>query len=279
MHSSSLRLGDQHRKRHGWLLFFAVPALQPDRPAAVHPRTWKQRSAKRWRYRVLETCSSKLAGFVDDEGWDFTQSHACLGVPFFSLLDHGSPQATRTNRDDNRWFFFAQSCQRPEVKFSFQFFMYHHQKCFVQPGDHHICQASNTGSALKKKGNFQKILEFVVGVRKKMPGDWAEFSKRAPRHRQNQKPKRSNVWRQILQKRGKQKTFRNEHNSGKKKDIFELRIKIVPRGPRPKHSGVAESLPRPQLVIHPWRIYPSYGHWDDHFDDGYIRHMALNGLT
>ena len=42
--------------------------------------------------------------------------------------------------------------------------------------------------------------------------------------------------------------------------------------------GVAESLPRPQLLIHPWRIYPSYGHWDDHFDDGYIRHMALNGL-
>ena len=44
------------------------------------------------------------------------------------------------------------------------------------------------------------------------------------------------------------------------------------------HSGVAEYLPRPQLVIHPWQIYPSYGHWDDHFDDGYIGHMALNGL-
>ena len=48
VHSSSLRLGDQHRKCHGWLLFFAVPALQPDRPAAVHPRgPRKQRSAKR----------------------------------------------------------------------------------------------------------------------------------------------------------------------------------------------------------------------------------------
>ena len=39
VHSSLLRLSDQHRKCHGWLLFFAFPALQPDRPAAVHSRT------------------------------------------------------------------------------------------------------------------------------------------------------------------------------------------------------------------------------------------------
>ena len=30
VHSRSLRLRDQHRKCHGWLLFFAVPDLQPD---------------------------------------------------------------------------------------------------------------------------------------------------------------------------------------------------------------------------------------------------------
>ena len=62
VHSSSLRLSDQHRKCHGWLLFFAVPALQPDRPAAVHPRPRKQQRAKRKRRRVSETGSSKLAG-------------------------------------------------------------------------------------------------------------------------------------------------------------------------------------------------------------------------
>ena len=111
-----------------------------------------------------------------------------------------------------------------------------------------------------------------------MPGDGAEFSKRPPGHRRSQKPQSLNIWRQIFQKRGKQKTLRNGHNSGKKRDKFELRTKIVPRELRPKHSGVAESLPRPHFVIHPWRIYPSYGHWDDHFDDGYIRHMTLNGL-
>ena len=47
VHSSSLCLSDQHRKCHGWLLFSAFPALQPDRPAAEHPRPRKQRSAKR----------------------------------------------------------------------------------------------------------------------------------------------------------------------------------------------------------------------------------------
>ena len=111
-----------------------------------------------------------------------------------------------------------------------------------------------------------------------MPSDEAEFSKRPPSHRQKQKPQSFNVWRQIFQKRGKQKTLRKGHISGKKGDNFELRTKIVPREPRPKLSRVAESLPRLQCVIHPWRIYPSYGHWDDHFDDGYIRQMALNGL-
>ena len=47
VHSSSLRLSDQRRECHGWLLFFAVPALQPDRPAVVHRHPRKQRSAKR----------------------------------------------------------------------------------------------------------------------------------------------------------------------------------------------------------------------------------------
>ena len=47
VHSRSLRLGDQHRKCHGWLLFFAVPDLHPDQRAAVQPHTGKQRIAKR----------------------------------------------------------------------------------------------------------------------------------------------------------------------------------------------------------------------------------------
>ena len=152
-------------------------------------------------------------------------------------------------------------------------------KCFAQPGDHHSCQASNTASALKKKGNFRKILEVVVGVRKKMPGDWAEFQKELHDIVETKSPSAQLFGAKSYKSAGNKKTLQNEHNSGKKGDIFELQTKVVPWEPRPKHSRVTESLQRPQLVIHPWRIYPSYGHWDDHFDDGYIRHMALNGLT
>ena len=78
-------------------------------------------------------------------------------------------------------------------------------KCFAQTWDRHSCQASKTGSAWQKKGHIQEILVVVVRVRKKMPGDGAEFSKRAPKHRLNQKSQSLNIWRQIFQKRGKQK--------------------------------------------------------------------------
>ena len=105
-------------------------------------------------------------------------------------------------------------------------------KCFAQLGDRTSGQASNIGSVLeKRKEIFKKILVVVVHVvrvRKKMPGDRAEFSKRPPRHGRNQKPQSLKVWRQIFQKRGKQKTLQNGHNSGKKRDNFELRTKIVP---------------------------------------------------
>ena len=41
VHSSSFPLADQHRIYHGSVSFFAVPAAQPDRPAAVYPGTRK----------------------------------------------------------------------------------------------------------------------------------------------------------------------------------------------------------------------------------------------
>ena len=152
-------------------------------------------------------------------------------------------------------------------------------KWFAQSWDRHSCQASKTGSALeKRKEKFQEILVVVVRVRKNARWRERSFQKE---HQNIVQTKSHRAWTfgaKSLKSAGNRKTLRNGHNSGKKRDNFELRTKIVPRWPRPKHSRVAESLPRPQLVIHPWRIYPSYGHWDDHFDDGYIRHVALNGL-
>ena len=133
-------------------------------------------------------------------------------------------------------------------------------KCFTQPGDRHSCQASNAG---KKKGNFQKILVVVVGVRKKkMPGDGAEFSKRPPSHRGNQKPQGVNVWRHIFQKRGNQKkkklfktdkTLEREEiiSSFERKSSLESLAQNIPDWPSPSH---ARNL--------------SFTH------DGYIRHTA-----
>ena len=168
-------------------------------------------------------------------------------------------------------------------------------KCFAQPGDRHSCQASNTGFALeKRKEIFKKILVVIVGVRKKMPSDGAEFSKRPPRHRRNQNLQSLNVWRQLSFKsaRTKKKFFETDITLERKEIIssFERKSSLraspktfrsgrLPPTPATCHSPMTDiSVIRPLRWSFWWRIYPSYGHWDDHFDDGYIRHMAINGL-
>ena len=81
----------------------------------------------------------------------------------------------------------------------------------AQTGDRHSCQASNTGLCFaglcfrEKKENFQKNTRGRSWSSQKVPSDGAEFSKRPPRHRRNQKPQSLNIWRQVFQKRGKQK--------------------------------------------------------------------------
>ena len=55
VHSSSFRLGDQHRKCHGWLLFFAFSTLQPNQPALyidnsrVHVQNGSDRDIESWK--------------------------------------------------------------------------------------------------------------------------------------------------------------------------------------------------------------------------------------
>ena len=163
-------------------------------------------------------------------------------------MDH----TTRTNRGDDRWSHCARSSQRSKVKFSFEFSTNDHQKALLSLG-FTIAVSQVTPALLwkKRKDIFKNTRGRSRSSQKKMPGYGAEFSKRAPRPHRNQKPRSLNVWHQIFQKRGKQKALQNGHNSGKKRDNFKFRTKIVPREPRPKHSRVAESLPCPQLVIHP----------------------------
>ena len=116
VHSSSLRFGDQHRKCHGWLLLFALPraaAWPTCSCASTYKKTVKCKTVVTLglRNRLL-----KLADFVNDEGLGLILRAITLWLHcVFSLLDHESPQATRTDRDDDRRSFCARSRQRPEV--------------------------------------------------------------------------------------------------------------------------------------------------------------------
>ena len=121
VHLSSLRLSDQHRKCHGWLLFFAVPALQPDRPAAVHYPPHVHENSEVRNGSDVESRKQAPQNSLVCRWWRFESSHnhTLTSLYFFSLLDHGSSHTTRTNRDDEWWSFCARSRQRPEVEFSF----------------------------------------------------------------------------------------------------------------------------------------------------------------
>ena len=63
VHSRSLRLRDQHRKCHGWLLFFVVPDLQPDQRdcTATYRKTANSKTVET---SGLGNRPSKLAGFL-----------------------------------------------------------------------------------------------------------------------------------------------------------------------------------------------------------------------
>ena len=154
----------------------------------------------------LENRLLKTPWFEDDEGLRLRTIRRWLRCVFFFLFGrlitaHDSYQSRRRSM-----VLLRSISPTPEVDQVFILvFDVPSPKCFAQPGDRHSCQGSNTGSLENKKENFQKLLVVVVGVRKKMPGDGAEFSKRPPRHRRNQKPQSLKVWRQIFQKRGKQK--------------------------------------------------------------------------
>ena len=93
-----------------------------------------------------------------------------------------------------------------------------------------------------------------------MPGDGAEFSKGAPNHRRNQKPQSVNIWRQIFQKRGKQKKLFETDITLERKEIissFERKSSL---------DSLAQNIPEWPSPSHARNL--SFTH------DGYIRHTA-----
>ena len=220
------------------------------------------------------------------KGWDLAQSHADFSV-FFSLLDYdyrkrlipivtttdGSSALDLTNA--RKWSFHSN-------------FWRTIQNAFLSLGITIAVRKVTPAVLWKKKGNFKKILEVVVGARKKMPGDRAEFQKEVQDIIETKSPsarlfgaksyksagKQEKLFEvnitlerkeiKILQKRGEtRKTLRSEHNSGKKRDNFELRMNIIPWEPRPNI---------PEWPSHP--PPPSHTHNLSFTHDGYIRHAA-----
>ena len=89
VHSSSLRLSDQHRKCHGWLFFFAVSALQPDCPAATSTST-KTAKCDTVTTSGLGNRLLKTRWFVDDEWFSLLTITRWLPCVFFFFwtMDH-----------------------------------------------------------------------------------------------------------------------------------------------------------------------------------------------
>ena len=134
-------------------------------------------------------------------------------------------------------------------------------KCFAQTWGRHSCQASKTGSALeKKKGNFQEILVVVVRVRKKMPGEGAEFSKKSPKTSSKSKaPELEHLAPNLSKARETKKLFETDITLERKEIIssFERKSSL---------DSLAQNIPEWPSPSHARNL--SFTH------DGYIRHTA-----
>ena len=125
-------------------------------------------------------------------------------------------------------------------------------KCFAQPGDRHSYQARNIGSALeKKKGSVQKYSWSLSEFAKKCPVAEQSFQKTSKTSSKPKAPEPESLAPNFSKVRETKKNSSKRTYLWKKKEMISSFEQKSSQEPRPKHSGVAESLPRPQLVIHP----------------------------
>ena len=141
--------------------------------------------------------------------------------------------------------------------------MFHHQSALLSLGIAIAVKQVTSALFWKKKGNFQKntcARSPCSRSLQKLPGDGAEFSERPPRHRRNQMPQSLKVWRQIFQKRGKQKKpFETDITLERKEIIssFERKSSL---------ESLAQNILEWPSPSHACNL--SFTH------DGYIRHTA-----
>ena len=170
----------------------------------------------------------KTRWFLDDERSTLRTITRWLPCVFFSLLDHGSLHTTRTNRDDDRWYFCMRSIwPTPGSRVFIPVFDVPCPKCFAQSWDRHSCQASKTGSALEKR---KKISTNTCSQSsQKRLATERSFQKEPQNIVQTKSPRAWTFGAKFFKSAGNRKTLRKGYNSGKKWDNFELRTKIVLR--------------------------------------------------
>ena len=143
---SSLRFVDQHRKCLGWLLFFAVPALQPDRSCRGTSTYTKTATGKTVATSSFGNNLLKTRWFCRRWRVETSLNHTLTSLCFFLFWPMDYCERLVPSRRTLRVLRSSISPTPESFHSSFQRSL----KCFAQPGDHHSCQARNTGSALKK---------------------------------------------------------------------------------------------------------------------------------
>ena len=198
-------------------------------------------------------------GLYMRKGWDFAQSHAYF-VVFFSSF---GPWITASDSHQSRRRSTVLPCSTSPMPGSQVFilvFDVQTPKCFAQPGDHHSCQASNTGSALKNRKDIIKKIPVVVDEVRKENAWWRSgVFKKSSRTLSKPKPLARTFGAKFYKSAVNKKLFEMSTAREKKRNNFELRTKIIsweslaqniPEWPSPSHAR--------NLVIHPWRIYSSH---------------------
>ena len=134
------------------------------------------------------------------------------------------------------------------------------RKCFAQPGDHHSCQARDTGSALKKERKFSKKARGYIQGSQKMPGDKAEFSKKSSKASSEPKaPELERLAPNLTKARETEKLFEMNITLERKEifSSFERKSSL---------ESLAQNIPEWSSPSHARNL--SFTH------DGYIRHSA-----
>ena len=264
VHSSSLRLSDQYRKCHGWLLFFAFPTLQAWPSCSCTSASAKTAKCETVATSGLGNRLLKTRWFVDDEGLSLRTITRWLPCFFFFfsfgpwIAAHDSCQSRRRSMvllrsiapmHGSRVFILVFDVPSP--------------KCFAQLGDRHSGQVSNIGSVLEKRKEISKkilvVVVHVVGVRKKCPVTERSFQKDLQDIVETKSPRDWRFGAKSYKSAGNKKLFETDITLERKEIISSF-----------ERKSSLESLAQNILEC----PSPSHARNLSFTHDGYIRHTA-----